>query len=111
MIQEIRIANLEARLNCTGTLITGPINQSLYSSLNQSSCAHCTGLNRRINNGADKAVISNPLRRFTQRNQLSVTAWIAVCACPISRNSQQPIIENHARTDRHFSTLLRFPGG
>ncbi len=50
MIQKIRVANAKSRRDGTGLFIGRAINQPPHSCLDESSRAHCAGLDRRIDN-------------------------------------------------------------
>src|SRR6185503_13858436 len=108
VIQEIRVANAKATHHCSRSLIGRAINQTAHARLYQSSRAHRTRLNRRINIHTGEPVIPELTGGFAKSNDFSVGCGIAVDTRAVSGKSDEFVFANDAGADRHFAIRLRF---
>jgi len=108
VIQEIRVADAKATHDCSRSLIRCAVNQTAHARLYQSSRAHRTRLNRRINIYAGEPVIPKLTGGFAKSNDFSVGCGIAVGTRAVSGKSDEFVFANDAGADRHFAIRLRF---
>jgi len=110
MIQEIRVANPEATVNCAGAFVTRAVNQTPDARLNQRPCAHRARFNRRINSDTRQTVIAEFMCGLAQRDDFSVSSGIAVGASTITRDGDELVIVDKTSPDRHLTAMFSFPG-
>src|ERR1043165_6067232 len=108
VIQEIRVADAKATHDCSRSLIRRAVDQTTHTRLYQSSRAHRTRLDRRINIHAGEPVISKLTGGFAKSNDFSVGCRIAVGTRAVSGKSDEFVFANDAGADWHFAIRLRF---
>ena len=110
MVQKIRVADPEATVNGAGAFVCRAVNQTADARLDQSARAHRARLDRRINRYARQPVVAELTGSFTQRNDFSVSSWIAVSSSAVSRNGDELIVVDNTGTDRHLTAIFRLTG-
>ena len=110
MIQKICVADPEATVDCSGAFVCGAVNQTPDARLDQSARAHRARLDRRVNGNARQPVIPELTGGFAQRDDFSVSSWIAVSAGTISGYSDELIVVDNTNADRHLTAIFCLTG-
>src|ERR1043166_7328089 len=105
MIQKICIANAKMRFNGSGSLISPPIPQPVYSSLDKRAGAHHARFNRGIDDCFGQPEVIQPLRRFPEGHDFCMRRRIVIGACSVSRNRQNRFTNNDASANRNLIAI------
>ena len=110
MIQKIRVADLEATVNCPGAFVSRAINECFDARLDQSARAHRARFNRRINSDARQAIVAEFTGGFAQRDDFSVGSGIAVGASTVTGDGDELVVVDNTSADRHFTAISSLTG-
>jgi hypothetical protein len=110
MIQKICVADPEATVNRSGALVWCAVNQTPDARLYQSARAHRARLDRGVNIHASKPVVANLPSSFAQRDDFSMSGWVAVSAGAISRDGDELVVVDNTNADRDLTAILCLTG-
>ena len=111
VVQEVCVADPKAAYHCARAFVRRAVNQPSHARLYQSSGAHRTRLDRRVNIDAGEPVVAELTGGFAKSNDFSVGCGIAVGARAITGNGDELAFADDTSADGHFACSLGFAGG
>ena len=110
MIQTGVIHHLQNRMDGARLRVIGTVHQAVDAGMNCRSRAHGARLNCSKQFAVDEPVVTDVSSRLAQRDDFSVSGWIAVGEVAIPSSSNHAPCAHHDRSHRHFASLERALG-
>ncbi len=99
--------DFEAGTNCPTLGVIGAVDQTRDTRLDDSSCAHATGLDGDAQRGVSEAVVAKNTCSFAKNNDFGVSGGVAITDGAVARTGENFAVMDEHGTDGYFAGCCR----